>query len=159
VNIPIKWVGQRGGHDCGIATIAMALGVTYEEAESEIGYPVRLLQSFRGVENQGLRHLLQESPLDDYQLGLKRLADRMLKNVRMLYEAKDCPEDQKVKLGRVYRASVKSDYETGAHAVVIDADGTVFDPNNETLRLHYSKFVVLRLNYEITDCPKTPYPA
>lgn len=33
----------------------------------------------------------------------------------------------------------------------LGVDGTVFDPNNETLRLHYSKFVVLRLNYEITD--------
>jgi hypothetical protein len=156
VNIPIKWVGQRGEHDCGIATVAMALGVTYEEAESEIGLPVRLLQSFRRVEDQGLRHLLQESPLDSYQLGLKRIADRALKSVRMLYEAKDRPEDQKVQSGRVYMATVQSDYETGAHAVVIAADGTVFDPANESLRLHYSKFIVLRLNYEIAEWNRSP---
>jgi len=124
----MKWIAQRGDDDCGIAAVAMALGLEYEEAEGELGDSVGRLQATRAISEKTERIAAQEHPNREYIAALVRLGLRQGKAVRLLYSAEDCPEDQVAKIAEVYLASVHSDYVTGLHAVAIDNDGTVFDP-------------------------------
>ena len=148
---PIRWVGQRGEHDCGIAQVAIAFGIEYEEANFAVGDAIRRLQETRSISNLEERLAAQEAPAREYRETLERIARGQGKLFRWLLNAEDKPEDQMVKPGRVYLASVKSDYIAGLHAVVIDRDGTVLDPNKPNARMHFKDFVIDRLNYEIAE--------
>jgi hypothetical protein len=137
-----KWVGQCGPDDCSIAAVACALGIKYEEADAAIGGISREIQATRNDADTSLRAIL----CDDYELHLKMLAMEHGKRVILVIDNPQTPTP-----GSVYIASIKSDYVTGKHAVVVDRDGLVIDPNNKRLRVHWSKVEILRLLYQFTD--------
>jgi hypothetical protein len=149
---PLKWIGQRGEHDCGIAQVAIALGIEYEKAVTAVGAVIRRLQETRSIVDREERIAAQDAPGLEYREVLEQIARSQGKSFRLLLNAEDAPDDQIVKPDRIYLATVKSDYITGEHAVVIDRDGTVLDPNRPNSKLHYwNSCVIVRLNYEITD--------
>jgi hypothetical protein len=120
---PVGWVAMRHQADCWIAACAMAVGVTYEEAEEYFGpgeeYSSRLLDS--------------DDPHQRFAMNwMNMLSQTAFFTSQGYYPLFLCEINPKVELGRRYLLASRADdpqHPSMAHTFVVDESGKLFDPD------------------------------
>jgi hypothetical protein len=111
-----SWVGQEHPHGCGVAAVAMVLGVSYGEALSKFAMPDHYDLNSRGLIESALEAVLAENGFAFAKVMRHR--GYLKGEPRAVWPVAPWAD--------VHLAQVT--HSPGAHFIVVLRDGTVLDP-------------------------------